>query len=75
MASQRDDEKLQKEGRILLAMHALRTKQISSVRKAIASFDVPQRTLADRIHGRVAREDTRANSYKLTPTEEQALIE
>ena len=75
MPPQRTAAKAQQEGRILLAIHALRTKQISSVRKAAVSFHVPRRTLSTRLHGRVAREDTGANSHKLTPTEEQSLVE
>ena len=38
-------------------------------------YQVPRTTLQDRLHGRVAREDTRANSHKLTLREEQALVE
>ena len=56
-------------------MQALRTKRISSVARAANTYEIPRSTLSHRLHGRVAREDTRANSHKLTPTEEQVLVE
>ena len=75
MPPQRMPAKAQQEGRILLAMQALRTKRISSVARAANTYEIPRSTLSHRLHGRVAREDTRANSYKLTLTEEQVLVE
>jgi hypothetical protein len=61
------------EGRILLAIKAYKSAQISSIRAAAAAFDVPYRTLSYRISGRKARTDTAANNQKLTDTEESSL--
>lgn len=67
--------KAQKEGRNVLALHALRTGQISSGRAAARVYKTPKSTLSDRTHGRVARVDSRANNRKLTETEELVLIQ
>ena len=67
--------KAQQEGRILLAMQAYQKGQITSILQAALTYNVPRKTLSSRINGRVARVDIRANSHKLTPTEEQALIQ
>lgn len=69
----RVDTKAQKEGRLLLALQAIQKGQIQSIRKAAELFNVPRATLQDRVNGRVARLDTRANGYKLTPIEEELL--
>ena len=68
-------ESIHKEGRIELALNALRTGQLKSVREAQRLYDVPRTTLRDRIDGRVARIDSRANSHKLTSTEELVLMQ
>ena len=75
MPPQRRAVKAQQEGRALLAIQSLRRQQISSIRKASVTYHVPRTTLQDRLRGRVARKDSRANSHKLTSTEEQALVE
>lgn len=67
--------KAQQEGRILLAMQAYQKGQITSILQAALTYNIPRKTLSDRINGRVARVDIRANNHKLTPTEEQALIQ
>ena len=66
--------KAQQEGRILLAMQAIQKGQISSIKQAALTYNVPRTTLSDRVNGRVARPDTRAKGHKLTCTEEEALI-
>src|SRR5436853_1040390 len=63
----------QKEGRLLLAHQAYKKGQLSSTRSAARLYNVPKSTLSDRLHGRVARVEIRANGRKLTPTEEEAL--
>ena len=62
--------KAQQEGRILLAMQAYQQGQITSILQAVLTYDVPRKTLSNRINRRAARVNIRANCYKLTPTEE-----
>lgn len=75
MPPQRRPKKASKEGEILLAAQAFKKHQIPSVRKTADTYKVAKSTLFDRLQGRVAREETRANGHKLTLTEEQALLE
>ena len=54
------------EGRVLLAIKAIQTGQITSVREAIRLFNIPRTTLRARLAGTPSRPITRANNYKLT---------
>jgi hypothetical protein len=65
---------VEREGRISLAVKAIQNGQIKSVREAAHVFEVPQSTLQDHLNGVKFRKETRANSYKLTPIEEESLI-
>jgi hypothetical protein len=65
--------KVQKEGKVVLAIGAIKSSQIQSIRGAARLYTAPRSTVQDRLNGRVARVDTRANSHKLTPTEEETL--
>jgi len=67
--------KAQQEGRLLLGLQAYQKGQISSIRQAALAYNVPYSTLNYRLSGRVARVEIRANSHKLTPIEEQVLIQ
>ena len=67
--------KAQQEGRLLLALQAYQKGQISTIRQAALAYNVPYSTLKYRLSGRVARVETRANSHKLTPTEEEVLTQ
>jgi len=64
---------LEYESRIALAIEALKSGQIRSLRKAAAIFDVPLITLHDRRAGRVTRQESQVRYRKLSPTEETAL--
>lgn len=75
MPAQLRASKAQKEGQTLLALRALRNNRIPTIAQAACTYNVARRTLSDRLHGRVARVDTRANNHKLTLIEEQVLIE
>ena len=61
----------QQEGRILLAIQAIKNKEISSIRKATDQFQVPRNTLTRRLRGTINRAESRLNSYKLTEIEEE----
>lgn len=65
---------IEQEGRILLAISSLKKAEIQSIRQAAQDFQVPYTTLQNRLKGAINRVDTRANSHKLTPNEEESLI-
>jgi hypothetical protein len=68
-------ESTHREGRIELAIKAIRSSQIDSLRKAARIYDIPLSTLSYRLCGRVARVDCQPNSQKLTNTKESVLIQ
>jgi hypothetical protein len=61
------------EGRALLAIQAIKNKEISSIRAAARIFSVPRRTLDLRLRGVQSRANSRANSHKMTEIEEDSL--
>ncbi|RFU24894.1 hypothetical protein B7463_g11440, partial [Scytalidium lignicola] len=63
------------EGRIALAINALKNGQIKSIRSAARNFDVPRNTLNVRFHGRVQKGTTYTKSFKLTQFEEESLVQ
>jgi Tc5 transposase DNA-binding domain len=64
-----------KEGRIQLAKQSIKLGQFDSIRETAEVFDVPERTLGYRMHGRLSQDDCIPNSRKLTPYEEEAIIQ
>jgi AraC-like DNA-binding protein len=62
------------ERRLLLAIQAIKNKEISSLRDAARRFNVPEPTLCRRLRGTTSRAESRANSYKLTQIEEELLL-
>jgi hypothetical protein len=73
--SQNSRNPIEQEGRIQLAIQAYQNKEILSIREAARRFQVPYATLQYRCNGKPFRLDTRANNYKLTPNEEQSLLQ
>ncbi|KAJ5336427.1 uncharacterized protein N7506_004449 [Penicillium brevicompactum] len=63
----------EQEGRILLAIQAIKKQEIATIALAARTFNVPRSTLRDRLSGRTERTTTRANSTKLTEIEEESL--
>ena len=63
------------EGRILLAIQALKLCQFKSIRAAAKAYDVPRSTLQTRLDGITSRHDSTPNSQKLTPKEEEAIVQ
>ena len=63
------------EGRILLAIQAIKLGQIKSIRAAADSYDVPWERLRDRLHSIPLWRDCTPNSCKLTPQEESAIVQ
>jgi hypothetical protein len=64
---------IEQEGRMELAIQAIKNEKVASIREAAQLFDVPRSTLQDRLNGRVHRPIQRANNTKLTAIEEDAL--
>ena len=64
---------IEQEGRILLAIQAFKNRDIGSIALAASTFNVPRTTLRRRIDGVQNRANSRANSSKLTETEEESL--
>lgn len=75
MAPPHNAQLAQNEGRIALAMQALKQGQISSVYAAAKTYGVPESTLRGRVNGINARRDSIPLNRKLTTTEESTLIE
>jgi hypothetical protein len=73
--SQNSQNSVYQEGRIQLAIKAYHNREIPSIREAARVFDLPWTSLRDRINGHQFRKDIRANGHKLTPEEEQLLLQ
>ena len=65
----------QQEGRIELAIQAIKQGYFSNSSAAAKAYDVPYSTLYDRLHNRPARRDARPSNCKLTATEELTLVQ
>jgi hypothetical protein len=65
---------VEQEGRILLAIQAIKKQEITSIREASRYFEVPFSSLRNRLNGLTNRSETRANSHKLTEIEEETLL-
>jgi hypothetical protein len=64
---------IEQEGRLVLAINALKKGQITTIRKASRLYDVPRTTLQYRLQGRAERQSTPANGLRLSKTEEESL--
>ena len=73
--SQNARKSTEQEGRVLLALEAIRNKQIPSVAAAATEFNIPRSTLRRRLAGTTNRSETRANNHKLSEIEEQSLVQ
>ena len=72
--TQNTQNRVEQEGRILLAINAIKNQEISSICEAARRFNIPRATLQDRLRGYQFWHEARANSHKLTQTEEESLI-
>ena len=64
--TKKSQKSIEQEGRILLAIQAIKNQEISSIREAARRFTIPESTFRTRLRGTTNRKNTRANSYKLT---------
>ena len=62
---------IEQEGRILLAIQAIKKQEITAIREAARCFNVPESTLRTRLRRAKFRANSYANSYKLTAIEEK----
>jgi hypothetical protein len=63
------------EGRISLAVTSFNNRPRQSVRALAAAFDIPKSTLQTRLRGTQARTEIRSVNRKLSPVEEQSLVQ
>lgn len=68
------DTSLDQEARIQLALAAYEAKEVSSIRQAATTFNVPRATLQDRIHGRKPNKTSKTHLQRLTPKEEESVV-
>jgi len=64
-----------REGRIALAIDAIRKGHFNSTRAATKAYDVLESTLRYRTKGNPSRRDTRPTNTKLTTIEEETLVQ
>ena len=60
----------EQEGRILLAISALKKEEICNIAKAARVYNIPRTTLQRRLDGHTYRAEARANGHKMTQNEE-----
>jgi len=75
MPQPNNTQSIQQEGRIALAMDALKKGHFTSVRGAAESYDIVNSTLLRRVHGRPAQRNSRPTNCKLTDIEESTLVQ
>ena len=63
----------EQEGRLLLAIQAIKNQEISSVHKAVCIYKVSETTIHQHHHSIRNRAISCANSHKLTEIEEESL--
>jgi signal recognition particle subunit SEC65 len=71
--SQSSSNLTEREGRILLAIKAIKNQEISAIRDIARQFEVPESSLRRRLSGVKNRANSRVNSHKLLETEEESL--
>ncbi|KAG2001081.1 hypothetical protein GB937_010526 [Aspergillus fischeri] len=65
---------VEQEGRVLLAISALKNNQIRNISEAARVDNVPRTTLRQHLDGHIFRPEARANGHKMTQNEEESLI-
>ena len=72
--SQRSQKLIDQESKILLAIQAIKKKEIHTICEAARHFNVTESILHMRLHGTTIQNKTRANSHKLTEVEKQLVV-
>jgi hypothetical protein len=65
---------VEQEGRVLLAVSALKNKEILNIREAARVYNMPYTTLQWRLKGHTFQAELRVNGHKITQNEEDSLI-
>ena len=66
---------LSKESQIILAIEAIQRDEKLSRGKAAAIYNMPEATLCHRMNGRAPKPESRPVAYRLTITEEEAVMQ
>ncbi|GMG43821.1 unnamed protein product [Aspergillus oryzae var. brunneus] len=73
-AARKLKDSIEQEGRILLAISAIKKQEIRTIAEAARIYNIPRTTLRRRLNGHTFRAETRANGHKLTQNEENSLV-
>jgi hypothetical protein len=65
---------VEQEGRIELAIKALKNNEISNIARAAATFSIPESTLRGRVKGQRSQAELRNHAHRLTEHQEEALV-
>jgi signal recognition particle subunit SEC65 len=71
--SRSSKDSIEQEGRLLLAIQAIKKQEIRTIAAAARTFNIPCSTLRDRLNGYAERSTVCVNLYKLIETEEESL--
>jgi hypothetical protein len=66
---------VEQEGRLQLAIQALKRHEIQSIRRAAEVYNVPRSTLQDRLSGHLFQPELRNHMHRLNETQESALVQ
>ncbi len=75
MAENSINQTIPLEKRLNLALEAIQSSTVPSIRTVASLYSVPRTTLQHRLRGRVTRRDAQNNNRKLSSTEEQVLLD
>jgi hypothetical protein len=75
MTPRRQPLQLSKEGRMSLAIISFQNNPYQTKRALASAFDVPESTLRTRLRGVLARHETTPVNVKMSPVEEQSLVQ
>jgi hypothetical protein len=64
-----------REGRLSLAIYSIQKKRISTPTRAAALYTIPRTTLRRRLQGALPKAAANAQKRKLSPIEEQSLVQ
>ena len=70
-----DLELLSREDRIVLAIQAIKSDALMSIRRAAATYNVPESTLRHRRAGRTSQRDLHSSQSRITKNEEEVIVQ
>ena len=75
MSQQRNNLPALKEARLKLALQAIKCDATLTQRRAAAIYDVPQKSISNRLAGKTFRRDCTPNMIKLLKSEEEVIVQ